>query len=51
MATKKKAPAKKKTKRAHEEDGTFTADDPSTPEVNEAFEAPPKRVIPRNRSN
>jgi hypothetical protein len=25
-------------KRAHNEDGTFTADDPSTPQVNEAYE-------------
>jgi hypothetical protein len=32
---KKKAPAKK---RAREDDGGFKADDPSTPEVNEAFE-------------
>jgi outer membrane biosynthesis protein TonB len=30
----------KKAKRAHEDDGTFKADDPATPDVNEAFEAP-----------
>ena len=29
--------------RAHNDDGTFTADDPATPEKNEAF-APPKKV-------
>ena len=33
MATKPKA----KAKRAHEKDGQFSADDPSTPEKNEAF--------------
>lgn len=32
-----KAPAKKK-KRARDEDGHFKADDPSTPDVNEAWE-------------
>ena len=39
-----KAPAKKmvkkaapKRKRAHKADGSFQADDPSTPDVNEAF--------------
>tara|TARA_R110002167_G_scaffold20078_6_gene73924 strand:+ start:1245 stop:1478 length:234 start_codon:yes stop_codon:yes gene_type:complete len=34
-----KAPkeAKAPKVRAHEEDGTFTADDPATPDVNEAF--------------
>ena len=31
----KKAPARR---RAHEDDGTFKADDPSTPDVNEAYE-------------
>ena len=31
----KKAPARK---RAHKDDGTFIADDPSTPDVNEAYE-------------
>ena len=30
--------AKPKKKRAHEEDGTFKADDKSTPDVNEAWE-------------
>tara|TARA_A200000159_G_scaffold153507_1_gene165546 strand:+ start:608 stop:853 length:246 start_codon:yes stop_codon:yes gene_type:complete len=35
-AKKKKAPAKKK--RARNEDGTLKADDPSTPDVNEAWE-------------
>ena len=34
--TKKKAPAKKK--RARNKDGTLKADDPSTPDVNEAWE-------------
>ncbi len=35
-----KAPARKKAvrrKRAHNSDGSFKADDPSTPEINEAF--------------
>jgi len=36
----KKAKKAKKAKRAHEDDGTFKADDPATPDVNEAFEAP-----------
>ena len=31
----KKAPART---RAHKDDGTFIADDPSTPDVNEAYE-------------
>ena len=35
-AKKKKAPAKKK--RARNADGTLKADDPSTPDVNEAWE-------------
>lgn len=30
-------------KRAREDDGTFKADDPATPEVNEAFDPPKKR--------
>ena len=39
-ATAKKAPAKKapaKKTRARNEDGHFVADDPSTPDVNEAY--------------
>lgn len=39
--TKKKAPAKRKPaarKRARTEEGLFQADDPATPDVNEAFE-------------
>jgi len=32
--------AKPTKKRAHKEDGKFKADDPSTPDVNEAFEQP-----------
>jgi hypothetical protein len=34
----KKAAPKKKKKRARDEDGHFVADDPSTPDVNEAWE-------------
>jgi hypothetical protein len=40
-AVKEPAPKKvsaKKTKRARDEDGHFKADDPSTPDVNEAWE-------------
>jgi hypothetical protein len=40
-AAKKKAPAKKspvKRKRARNSDGTLKADDPSTPDINEAWE-------------
>ena len=37
---KKKVKQAPDRKRAHKEDGTFKADDPSTPDVNEAFEAP-----------
>lgn len=33
------APKPGKRKRAHEEDGTFKADDPATSDVNEAFES------------
>ncbi len=35
----KKEPAKRRA-RAKKEDGTFMADDPSTPDVNEAFVVP-----------
>ena len=38
-ASAKKVAAKAKGKRAHEEDGTFKADDPSTPDKNEAYDA------------
>ena len=34
-----KATAKAKRRRAHDPDGQFTADNPATPEVNEAWEA------------
>jgi hypothetical protein len=43
MAKKKKAAPKKK--RAHEEDGTFKADDPATPDINEAFVQKPSLVV------
>ena len=36
---KTKAKTKKSKKRARNSDGEFKADDPSTPEVNEAFES------------
>jgi|TARA_B100001750_G_C15122504_1_gene405744 hypothetical protein len=40
MAVKPKKAAPKKTrKRAHKKDGSFKADDPSTPDINEAFES------------
>lgn len=35
--------------RAHNEDGTFKADDPATPEVNEAYEPPKKRGRPKSK--
>lgn len=37
--------------RAHNEDGTFRSDDPSTPDVNEAFKATPepKKATPKQR--
>tara|TARA_Y100000401_G_scaffold117543_1_gene126982 strand:- start:4975 stop:5181 length:207 start_codon:yes stop_codon:yes gene_type:complete len=49
-----KAPAKKmvkkaapKRKRAHKADGSFQADDPSTPDVNEAFVQEPAPEVHR----
>ena len=53
MALSKKKPAKAaakkrntmKMKRAKNEDGTFKGDDPSTPDVNEAFVIPDPVVI------
>lgn len=46
MTTRKtrKPPVDQEPKRAHNEDGTFVADDPSTPEVNEAYQAPHDRI-------
>lgn len=38
MAKRTRKPAE--PKRAHNDDGKFKADDPATPEVNEAYEAP-----------
>lgn len=53
----KSAPAAKEQEpaaeleRAREEDGTYRADDPATPEVNEAYVQPeaPKKAPPRRR--
>jgi hypothetical protein len=36
-SAKKAAPKKTRKKRARKEDGSFKADDPTTPDVNEAF--------------
>ena len=43
VAEKPKPKPKAKAKRARDEDGHFKADDPSTPNVNEAW-SPPKKV-------
>ena len=42
-------PAKKKGKRAKKSDGTFVSDDPSTPDVNEAWEGgkAPEEATPK----
>jgi hypothetical protein len=42
----------KKSDRAHNADGTFKADDPSTPGVNEAFKAEeaPEKAAPKKRA-
>ena len=36
--------------RAHNEDGTFAADNPDTPSVNEAWEVPPKELAPEPKA-
>ena len=41
----KREPARRRT-RAKKADGTFQADDPSTPDVNEAFEQEVKAPMP-----
>ena len=46
MAKKLKAPPKKR--RARKEDGQWRSDDPSTPDVNEAFE-PADPVVDKSR--
>lgn len=42
----------KKSDRAHNADGTFKADDPTTPDVNEAFKAEeaPEKAAPKKRA-
>ena len=53
-ASELKVDAPEETKRARKDDGTFQSDDPSTPDVNEAWEGgkapPPKKKAPRRKA-